>query len=414
MRRANGISYKKVGETKIMEIKSIRRVKNLVGKKVFLRVDFNVPIKDEKIADDYKIVATLSTIRFLLRYKCKIIIATHLEPGKRGKEKGKRGKCSVKLIAKHLEKLLGRKITFMDDCIGLKVARAASKMKAGDILMLENLRFHKEEKENDKNFARQLAGLADIHVNDAFATSHRAHASVSAIKKYIPAYAGLLLENEILNLSKILKPNQPLVAVMGGAKISAKLSLLKKLLQPARYILTGGGLANNFLAASGHEVGQSLIASEEIELAKKIKSTRAGRKIILPTDVVVSDKKDGSGRARVKKTEEVGEKDIILDIGPETMKSYAVIIKKAKTIVWNGPLGMFEAAHFRHGTLVIGRVIAAKSKGEAFGIAGGGETITALKMTKMMDYMDWVSTGGGAMLAFLGGERMPGLEGIVK
>lgn len=394
-----------------MKIKSIREVKNLGGKKVFLRADFNVPVKNGKIADDYKIAAALPTIRFLLRHKCKIIIATHMREDAGSKKVKSKKVYSVKPVAEHLGKLLGKKVDFINDCIGPKVERLAKKMKEGDILMLGNLRFYKEEKENEKNFASQLARLADIYVNDAFGASHRKHASVSAIKKYIPSYAGLLLENEILNLSKVLKPKQPAVAVMGGAKISTKLSLLKAMLKFVRHILLGGDLANNFLAAAGVKTGRSFIDKNMIALAKKIMFSAAGKKkIILPIDVVVSESKDGAGGATVKSLDKISGRDIILDIGPETMKMYSALIKKAKTIIWNGPVGMFEAEHFQHGTLVIGRVIAAKSRGAAFGVIGGGETVEALKMTKMIDYVDWVSTGGGAMLSFLAGEKMPGLE----
>ena len=397
-----------------MKIKSVRQLKDLRGKRIFLRSDFNVPTERGEIKDDYKIVAGLPTIRFLLRYKCKIIIATHLESSQKHD--------STKSIALRLSKLLGRKVKFAGDCIGIRVKNAVDKMKDGDILMLENLRIYDGEKNNDKKFAEDLAAFADIYINNAFAASHRAHASVDAIKKYLPSYAGLLLEEEILILNKALKPKRPFVAVMGGAKISTKLPLLKKFLKTADYILVGGALANNFLSARGLPIGCSLVSKEDIALAKELYAGSGAKKILLPIDVIVSgisassvlSKKDGEGNVKVKKIKEVGANDFILDIGPATIKLFAERIKKARTIIWNGPMGMFEAEHFRHGTLSVARVIAARSRGAAFGVAGGGETIEALKMTKMAEYVDWVSTGGGAMLAYLGGAKMPGLEGIVK
>ncbi len=397
-----------------MIIKSIRNAKELAGKTVFLRVDFNIPVKNGKIKDDFKIAANLPAIRFLLRYKCRVIIGTHL--GRPLKQKNKK-EYSTKPIARRLGKLLGKKIGFVDDCVGPKVEEMVSKMKEGEVLMLENLRFYKEEKENDKEFAEKLAHSADIYVNNAFAVSHRAHASVSAIKKYKPSYAGLLLENEIISLKKILRPRKPLVVVIGGAKIKTKLPMLKKIRGSAGKVLVGGALANNFLSALKYEVGKSLVDKENIKLAKKIYSKYrflGNKKIILPLDVVVSKRKDGGGKVSVKNIDKVNKSDVILDIGPRTIKLFSGFIKEAKTIVWNGPMGKFELDHFHHGTLSIARVIAARSTGIAFGVAGGGETVEALKITKMMNYVDWVSTGGGAMLSFLGGEKMPGLEGIVK
>jgi len=423
-----------------MKIKSIRDVKKLTGKKVLLRADFNVPIESNKIKDDYKIVAGLPTIRFLLRHRCKVIIATHLGRPfqKTENRKQKTESYSVKPIAARLSRLLGRKVKFVEDCVGFKVGTAVSKMKNGQILMLENLRFYKGEESNNKKFAKELAMLVDLYVNDAFGVSHRNHASVSAIKKYLPSYAGVLLEQELMNLNKVLKPEKPLILIIGGAKIATKIKLIKKLGKLARRILIGGALANNFFKAHKLEVGKSVVDSQSIKFAKKWKS----KNIILPIDVVVCRRKDGSGQARVKNvymvnpvrkmpfvrvkpqtaanysnsqfsqrtfSNGVNKNEIILDIGPETIRLYNNFIKKAKTIIWNGPMGMFEQEHFKHGTLAIARVIAACSGGSTFGVAGGGETVEALKMTKMLDYVDWVSTGGGAMLAYLGGERMPGL-----
>ncbi|MFA6306260.1 MAG: phosphoglycerate kinase [Patescibacteria group bacterium] len=383
-----------------MKIKSIRNVKNLAGKAVLLRADLNVPMKNRLIKSEYKIVATLPTIRYLLRHNSKIIIATHMDKDN-----------SAKPAAKRLAELLNKKILFLNDCAGRKAKEAAGKMENRDIIFLENLRFNPGEEENDKKFARELAGLADIYVNDSFGVDHRDHASLSAIKKYLPSYAGLLLEKEILNLHKILEPKEPLIAIIGGAKIQTKISLIKKLAKKSYRVLIGGALANNFIAAHGFKIGKSLADKASIkiaaELAKKYKN------ILLPVDVIVA-KKINSKNAEVKPVNQVAKDDIILDIGPRTVKLFVNFIRQANTIIWNGPLGYFENEHFKHGTLSIARFVAARSTGSAFGAVGGGETIEALKLTKMDHYIDWISTGGGAMLAYLSGEKMPGLKGIVK
>lgn len=383
-----------------VKIKSIRNIKNLADKAVLLRADLNVPIKNGLIKSDYKIVAILPTIRYLLRHNSKIIIITHI-----GKDN------TAKPVAGRLARLLGRKILFINESAGEKVKQATAKMMPKDIIFLENLRFNHGEEKNDKKFAKLLAEPADIYVNDAFASSHREHASLSAIKKYLPSYAGLLLEKEILNLNKILKPREPLISIIGGAKIQTKILLIKKLAKKSNRILIGGALANNFIAAHGFKIGKSIADKASIkiaaELAKKYKN------IILPVDVIVA-KKINSKNIEVKPVNQVVKDDIILDIGPRTVKLFVSFIRHANTIVWNGPLGYFENKHFKHGTLSIARFVAARSAGYAFGAVGGGETIEALKMAKMEDHVDWVSTGGGAMLTYLGGEPMPGLKGIVK
>ncbi len=394
-----------------MEIKSIRKAKKLTGKKVLLRADFNVPVNIKgEVKDDFKILASLPTIRFLLRYKCRIIIITHLgRPQSNSDSKIKKVKCcSVKHIGAHLSRLLNKKVKFINDCVGFKVGTEVSKIKAGEILILENLRFHKAEMENSKKFARELASLADIYVNDAFGVSHRKHASLSAIKNYIPSYAGILLENEVKNLSKALNPKQPLLTVLGGAKLATKISLIKNLHKKSFRILIGGALASIFFAAHNLEIGKSLIDKASVKLAKKFKD----KSIILPIDVIVSD--SSMEKAQVKSISGINKNDIILDIGPQTIKLYSSYIRKAKTIIWNGPMGMFENERFKHGTLGIACAIASRSVGQAYGIAGGGETVKALRAMKMIDYIDWVSTGGGAMLAFLGKERLPGLNKIVN
>ncbi|MEK7557990.1 MAG: phosphoglycerate kinase [Patescibacteria group bacterium] len=388
-----------------MIIKSIRQAKNLDKKIVFLRVDFNVPIENGVIKEDYKIIQALPTIRFLLRYGCHLIIATHLTGASTSKIK-----ISTKPIAQRLSQLLNKKVNFINNCCGELVIKAVNKLKIGEILFLENLRSNKGEEENDKKFAKQLANLANLYINDAFAVCHRNHASVSAIKKYLPAYVGLLLEKEIINLNKINKPKKPLISIIGGVKMKTKTILIKKLLRKSHRMLIGGALANNFIASYGFEVGRSIIDQDSIKIVTKLKNNA---KIILPIDAIVSNRKDKSN-AIAKSINKIEKKDMILDIGPKTIKLYASFIKQANTIIWNGPMGYFENEHFKYGTLAVARLIASRSTGKAFGVVGGGETVEALKITKMSEHIDWVSTGGGAMLAYLSGEKMPGLEGIVK
>ncbi|MFA6394099.1 MAG: phosphoglycerate kinase [Patescibacteria group bacterium] len=407
-----------------MKIKSIRKLKNIRNKAVFLRSDLNVPLKKGKVLDDFKIAASLPTIRYLLRYNCRIIIASHLEPV--GGEKN----ASLKGVAKRLSEMLGKKVVFASDCIGEIAEKAAEKLRPGEILLLENLRAHKGEKADDKVFARSLAKLVckdcgfrtkrilnklsgkeseGIYVNDSFGVDHRKHASVSAIKKYLLSYAGLLVEKEVENLNKAMHPARSAVAIVGGAKISTKIALIKSLLPKYDAILIGGAMANNFFAACGLEVGKSLVSKEDIALAGKLKD----KKIILPVDVITSSGKTkkiirSSAPDKVKKSE------CIFDIGPETIKLYAKHIRSAKTIMWNGPMGKFEEKSFSHGTMAVARLVGSRSGGQAFGVAGGGETMDALKKSQMVEYLDWASTGGGAMLSYLGREKMPGLKGIVS
>lgn len=389
-----------------MDIESIKKANGIKGKTVLLRTDFNVPIRKGRILDDYRIVSGLPSIRFLLRYKCRLILLTHLgQP-----EPGKYSDFSVEPVAKRLSRLIGKPVKFIPECIGAEVKEAVSKIKPGELVMLENVRFHPEEELNDAKFSRELASLADIYVNDAFAVSHRKHASVAGIKKYLPHFAGLLIEQEVKHMNRVLRPEKPMVVVFGGAKISTKLPLIKNLSKRSDRILIGGMLANNFLAALGFNVGKSKVDPDEIRIARKIYDRG---KMILPVDAVVNSRANGQGRTEVKSINHIGPNDHILDIGPETIRLFAHNIKKAKTIAWNGPLGMFEHKSFKNGTLFIARAIASRSKGRAYGLVGGGETVEALEMTQMEDYVDWISTAGGAMLAYLGGEKMPGLEDLI-
>lgn len=400
-----------------MKIKSIKDYKKIKETTVLCRCDFNVHIKNKKIKDDNKIIAALPTIRFLIRYKCKIILMTHLSDSKKDKKSmSKRESNSTKIIANRLSKLLNQKISHINDCVGDKVQEKIKSLKPGQILLLEDLRRNPGEEKNDKKFAKQLAKLANIYINDAFAVSHRNHASVSSIKNYLPSYAGLLVEKEIKNLNKILKPNKPLISILGGSKVSTKAPLVKNLSKKSEKILLGGALVNNFFAANNYETGKSLIDTDSIKIAKNIKK----KDIILPIDVLTTAEswkkiKEGKNiKISIKKPTEINKKDIILDIGPETINLYNQYIKKAKTIIWNGPMGYFENKKSKQGTLAIARSVALKSGGKTFCVVGGGETVDALKMTKMYGEISWVSTGGGAMLTYLSGGKMPGLKKIIK
>ena len=387
-----------------MKLSSIEKLKSLKNKKVLVRVDFNVPMEDGKVKDDYRIKAALPTINYLLRAGAKIILIAHL-----GDPKSKIvPELSLKPVAKRLSQILKKPVNFVTETVGYKADEAVAKMMTGDIVFLENLRFNDGELKDDLKFAKRLAGLADIYVNEAFSVCHRKQASISAIKKVIPTYYGLQLVNEVKNLDKILKPTKPLVVIMGGAKISTKAPIISKMYDLADKVLLGGGLANNFFKHLGLELGKSLVdADSEVYVKKFFKNQKMASKIILPIDVVVCGK---NKRPKIKNLDEVNKSDAIFDIGPETIKIFSSYIKTAQTIVWNGPLGKFEEASYKHGTLAIATAVAARSTGKAFGLVGGGETVEALKQTKMEEYVDFVSTAGGAMLAYLGGDKMPGLK----
>ena len=389
-----------------MKVKSIKRAKKLAGKVVLLRVDFNVPLKKGKVAEDYKLFMNLPTIRLLTGAKAKVVIISHL-----GRPEGSKSKKALSLepIAKRLGQLLRKPVLFCPTVIGPTAKTMIKKMEPGDILVLENLRFEAGEEKNSSRFARQLAKLANIYVNNAFAVSHRAHASVAAIKRYLPAYAGLLLEQELQNMEQIKHPRRPLVVIIGGGKMSTKVGVIKRLGKKADHILLGGAVANNFLAANKLPIGKSLADQASIKMAKKLLK----KNVVLPVDIIVAKGKNLTN-VKMRSVAKVGKTEIILDIGPETMKLYAKYIKTAQTLVWNGPMGKFENQTFRHGTMFTARAVASRSKGRAFGLVGGGETIQALRQSKMFDDVDWISTGGGAMLVYLSNGCMPGLKKIVR
>ncbi|MCX8016220.1 MAG: phosphoglycerate kinase [Patescibacteria group bacterium] len=375
---------------------------NIVSnKKILLRVDYNVDLDEKgKIISDFRLRASLETINFLLKYSAqKIIIVSHL-----GRPEGKEKKLSLEPIAKHLEKLLKKRVVFLGDCIGNEIKNTINNSKE-KIFLLENLRFYKEEENNDELFAQKLADLADIYINDAFGVSHRLNASVAAITKFLPSYAGFLMKKEVENLSKIKDDAvSPFVIVLGGAKISTKLPLIKAFLNKADYILLGGGLANTFWKAWGFNVGKSLVEEKMIEEAKNLGSQKA--ELILPGDLIVaSDFNDKNGKT--KEIGEIKEKDIIVDIGPVATQTFVNIIKNAQTILWNGPMGYWENKKFRDGTEKIAKAIA---KNKNFTVVGGGETLTAIEELGLLDEYHFVSTGGGAMLDFLSSNELSALK----
>jgi len=387
-----------------MRVKTIKKLAKISDQTVLLRSDFNVPIEHGIIKDDFKIRKALPTLNYLVNIGAKVVILTHLGRPEPGKDKRD---LSTRPIAVRLSKYLKKTIKHLDVCHGFAVDTVVNKMKPGQIILLENIRFEPGELKNSKRLAKNLASIAKYYVNDAFAVSHRSHASIAAIKNYIPSFAGFIVAEEIKHLRRILQPKKPLISVIGGVKLATKMPLIRRLSRLSHRVLVGGALANDFLAAHGLEIGKSVSSKKSIALAKRIHN----KKIILPLDVVVSSR-EKKWRVRVVSVNKVNKNDYIFDIGPGTIKLYSKFIKQAKTILWNGPLGMFEDSHYKHGTLALAQVIAARSTGKAFGVVGGGETIVALQATKMLEYVDFVSTGGGAMLSFLTGAKMPGLEGL--
>lgn len=393
-------------------MKSLKNLKDLAGQRVLLRVDFNVPLgKDKKgkiiVADHSKILAVLSTIKFLLEQKAKIILISHL-----GRPEGKVvDGLRLEPVVKELKKLLqgySKEIGYWNDWDFGNISHVVNLMEEGELLVLENLRFHKGEGKNSPKFAKELAGLARIYINDAFAVCHRKAASVTAITKYLPSYPGFLLEKEVEALNRVVKrPQKPMIVMMGGAKVATKIGMIKNLLKKSDAILLGGGLANTFFKAKRYEVGKSLYDKDGIKFAKQLLKNK---KIILPIDAVVSKSKQGKPAA--KDIGGVAKSEMILDIGPETIKLFARYIHGANTLVWNGPLGYYENKTFSHGSIALGRLVAARSSGRAYGVVGGGETLDVLAETKMAKFVDHVSTGGGAMLEYLEGKSLPGIKAL--
>jgi len=384
--------------------KTIRDI-DAKGKKVLVRVDFNVPLKEGVVGDDTRIKAALPTITYLLDQGAAVILCSHLGRPKGGPEE----KYSMKPLAGHLSKLLGKPVAFASDCIGPVAVDAAKGLKSGEVLLLENTRFHAEEEKNDLDMAKQMASLADLFVNDAFGTAHRAHASTEGVTHFLPGVAGFLLEKEIKYLGQaVADPKKPFVAIMGGAKISDKIGVIENLLKKADTILIGGGMANTFFKAQGYPVADSLVEDEALETAKELLK-KAGSKLRLPVDMVLADKFDAEAASKTVMVGPVEDGWRILDIGPETIKSYSKVIEAAATVVWNGPMGVFEFPRFAEGTFGVARAVAA-SKGVT--IIGGGESVAAIQQSGLADKITHISTGGGASLEMLEGLELPGVAAL--
>lgn len=391
-----------------MDKKTVRDL-DVAGKKVLVRVDFNVPLNDKgEITDDTRITASLPTIQYLLEQKAAVILMAHL-----GRPKGQvKPELSLAPVAKHLGKLLGKKILFAPDCVGEAAKAAASKLKAGHILLLENLRFHKEEEKNDMEFAEQLASLADLYVNDGFGVSHRAHASVEGVTHFLPAAAGFLLEKEIQYVGQaVTNPLHPFVAIIGGAKVSDKIGVISNLLDKVDTLLIGGGMANTFLAAQGHKMGKSLVEEDKLELAKELlaKAKKNKVKLLLPTDLVMAAAFAPDAAHVTEGVKHLNQEYMALDIGSETSKVYAEALAEAKMIVWNGPMGVFEMDAFCKGTEAVAKAVA---KSRAVSIVGGGDSVAAIEKLGLAKRITHISTGGGASLEYLEGKVLPGVAAL--
>lgn len=372
------------------------------GKKVIVRVDFNVPIKEGKISDDTRMTAALPTINYLLDHGAAVILMSHL-----GRPKTKADlQFSLRPVADHLATLVDAPVKFVEDSRGEIAKQAAADLKPGEILVLENTRFYPEESKNDKEMSRELASLADLFVNDAFGTAHRAHSSTVGVADFLPSAAGFLLEKEIKYLGNaIADPVRPFVAILGGAKISDKIGVIENLLKTADKILIGGGMANTFLKAQGYEMADSLVESDVLETAKELMAKSAG-KIMLPVDYVAANAFEAEAEKKTLPLGNVPEGWRVLDIGPETVKKFGEVIADAGTVVWNGPMGVFEFPRFALGTFEIAKAVA---DSDAVSIIGGGDSVSAINMSGLSDKITHISTGGGASLEMLEGIELPGL-----
>lgn len=384
--------------------KTVRDV-DVQGKRVLLRVDFNVPLQNGAITDDRRIRSALPTINTLLDGGATVIAMSHL-----GRPKGKVvEELRLTLVAARLADLLDRPVTKLDDCVGPGVEQAVHQAQPGDVILLENLRFHAQETQNDPEFARRLASLADLYVDDAFGVVHRAQASVVGVAEYLPAVAGLLLEQELVALGGVLEdPEQPFVAILGGAKISGKIEIIDNLLPKLKRLLIGGGMANTFFKAQGYPVGDSLVEDDAIEIA--VATLKQGaEKLMLPVDVVVADAFAADAESKVVPAAQVPDGWRIMDIGPETLRRFGEALRPARTVVWNGPMGVFEFPAFAEGTFALARQLA---EIDAITIIGGGDSASAIEQSGLADEMTHISTGGGASLEFLSGKVLPGVAAL--
>lgn len=393
-----------------MQKKTVRDIE-VKNKKVLMRIDFNVPRdKEGNITDDTRIKAALPTIKYLLDNKAKVILVSHL-----GRPKGQIDEAlRLDKVAQRLSELLGQKVIKTDTTVGPEVEKIVEEMNFGEIVLLENVRFNSGETKNDLELAKALASLAEIYVNDAFGTTHRAHSSTAGVANFLPGVAGFLVEKELQVLGRILNnPARPFVAIIGGAKVSDKIGVIENLISKADTIIIGGGMANTFLKAQGYEMGKSLVEEEKVDLAKDLmeKAAQRGVEFLLPLDLVIADGIDNPGKIEIVEVSKLPTDKMALDIGPETIKLYNQGIKDAKTIVWNGPMGVFEKDEFATGTIQIAQGVA---KSKAYSLVGGGDSVAAIKKAGLDKEIDHISTGGGASLEFLEGKELPGVSVLLE
>ena len=390
---------------------------NFAGKKALVRVDFNVPLNDKfEITDDNRIRAAIPTIRKILKDGGSVILMSHL-----GRPKdGPTNKYSLKHIVPHLSKLLDTKVEFADDCIGQQAVDKSKALKPGEVLLLENLRFYKEEEKGDKEFSKKLASLGDVYVNDAFGTAHRAHASTAVIAEFFPTERklfGLLMENEINSAERVLqKAEKPFTAIMGGAKVSDKILLIENLLERANHIIIGGGMAFTFFKAQGGKIGNSLVEEDRLQTAKELleKAKAKNVQIHLPADSIIADKFDANANTKEADNFSIPDGWMGLDIGKKAIKEFSEVILQSKTILWNGPMGVFEMEKFQAGTKAVAEAIAEATQKGAFSLIGGGDSVAAINQFGFTEKVSYVSTGGGAMLEFFEGKDLPGIAAIKK
>ena len=382
------------------------------GKKVFVRVDFNVPMDEHQhITNDTRIRATLPTIQHLLNAGAAVILACHVGRPTEAREP----QFSTRPIVARLEECLGQPVKWAPDCVGPEAEKAAADLKPGEVLLLENLRYHKAEKKNDPEFAKQLASLADIAVDDAFGVAHRAHASNVGITAHLETVAGFLMEKEINYIGKTLEnPKRPFVAIIGGAKVSDKIGVIENMIDKVDTIIIGGGMAHTFDASKGYPVGDSLVERDKIDLAKELleKAEKKGVKVVLPVDLVIADKFAADANTKIVDVDKVPDGWQALDSGPKTSEEYVNALKGAKTVIWNGPMGVFEFDAFANGTEAVARAVAQATKEGAISIVGGGDSIAALKKTGLSEKISHISTGGGATLELLEGNVLPGIAAL--
>lgn len=387
---------------------------NFLGKKALVRVDFNVPLdKDYNITDDNRMTAALPTINKILRDGGEVILMSHLGRPKDGPTE----KYSLKHLIPHLSNLLGQQVEFADDCIGKEAVKKARDLEKGEVLLLENLRFYKEEEKGDKAFAEKLAALGDVYVNDAFGTAHRAHASTSVIAQFFPDAKcfGYLMAGELANAEKVLNgAEKPFTAIMGGAKVSDKIELIERLLDKVDNLIIGGGMAYTFAKAQGGSIGKSLVEADKLDLANSLvaKAKAKGVNLLLPTDSIIADNFSNDANTEIAQNDSIKDGWMGLDIGPESIKAFSKVVQESKTILWNGPMGVFEMEKFEQGTKAIAEAVVKATENGAFSLIGGGDSAAAVAKFNFTDEVSYVSTGGGALLEYMEGKELPGVKAI--